>query len=132
VKVLVDTSVWSLALRKGGPADHPAVRKLRTLLEGNEAVVLTPLILQECLQAFRGEKTFQKMVGYFEPFPLLPLGREEAVVAARLHRNCARKGVSASTVDCAIAAAAVHHECSLLTADDDFKHVARHSKLRLA
>jgi hypothetical protein len=38
LRVLVDTSVWSLALRKQGPADHPAVEKLTQLLRNGEDV----------------------------------------------------------------------------------------------
>lgn len=38
MRALVDTSVWSLALRKGGPVDHPAVRKLSALLDAAAAI----------------------------------------------------------------------------------------------
>ncbi len=131
MRVLVDTSVWSLALRKGGPADHPAVGKLSNLLSGNEDLVLTGLILQEILQAFRAEATFRKAAKHLEPFSLLSLDRTDCVAAARLHRRCASEGVAASTVDCQIATAAINHDCLLLTADADFEHIAAHSDLRL-
>jgi predicted nucleic acid-binding protein len=128
----VDTSVWSLALRKKGPVDHPAVRGLSSLLETNEDVVLTGVILQEVLQAFRSETTFRAVVRHLSPFPLLRLGRTDYVEAAALHRRCAEKGVAVSTVDCQIAAAAIRHGCRLLTADADFQRIARLSDLALA
>ena len=59
MRVLVDTSVWSLALRKKGPTDHPSVRALSSLLLAGEDVFLVGLVLQEVLQAFRSEKQFQ-------------------------------------------------------------------------
>jgi predicted nucleic acid-binding protein len=132
VRVLVDTSVWSLALRRNVPEDHPQVKLLAGLIRGGEDVFLTGSILQEVLQAFRAEATFRRMVRYFDPFPLLPMDRAIHVAAATLHRTCARHGVAASTVDCEIAAAAIQHRCALLTADKDFERMARYCDLVLA
>lgn len=131
MRVLVDTSVWALALRRGGPADHRAVRALVALLAGGEDLVLIGIILQEVLQGFRSEATAKRLEERLRPFPLLALERSDYVVAARLRRSCLTKGVSASTIDCLIASAAIAHGCSLLTADDDFGHIARHTDLEL-
>ena len=62
--MLVDTSVWSLALRKKGPADHPDVTRLAQLLRDGEDVYLTGTILQEILQAFRSESVFRRVARY--------------------------------------------------------------------
>ncbi|MDJ0763859.1 MAG: PIN domain nuclease [Myxococcota bacterium] len=132
MKVLVDTSVWSLSLRKKGPADHPAVKKLAALLDEGEEVAITGTILQEMLQAFRNSGTAQRMGRYFEAIPILPLGRSEYTAAAAIHRKCAANGIAASTIDCQIAEAAIHHGYTLLTADRDFDRVARHTSLKLA
>lgn len=132
MRILVDTSVWSLALRRDGPADHLAVRKLSSLLESGQDVLLCGVVLQEILQAFRDESTFQRMARMFESFPLVPFGREDFVAAAALRRSCASRGVAASTVDCQIAVAAIRNDCLLLTADQDFHHIAGCSALQLA
>ena len=131
MRVLVDTSVWSLALRKKGPADHPSVRALSSLLLAGEDVFLVGVVLQEVLQAFRSEKPFQTIAMHLEPFTLLPLERSDFVAAASLHRRCAAKGLTTSTVDCQIATAAMRHNCRLLSADDDFKRIAQVSDLKL-
>ena len=131
MRVLVDTSVWSLALRKKGPADHPSVRALSSLLLAGEDVFLVGVVLQEVLQAFRSERPFQTIATHLEPFALLPLERSDFVAAASLHRRCAGKGLTTSTVDCQIATAAIRHNCRLLSADDDFKRIARVSDLKL-
>lgn len=131
MRVLVDTSVWSLALRKKGPAPHPTVAGLVELLRVGEDVFLIGLVLQEVLQAFRTEASYRSIVRHFEPFPLLPLERTDYVRAATLHRHCAAKGLSASTADCQIASAAIGHGCQLLTADQDFVRIARISELEL-
>ena len=132
MRVLVDTSVWSLSLRKGGPADHPAVEKLSGMLDAGEDLFLTGSILQEILQAFRQDRSFRSVVRHLEPFPLLEMERSGFIAAARLHRKCAAKGVAASTLDCQIAAAAIRHDCLLLAADRDFERIARISDLKLA
>lgn len=131
MRVLVDTSVWSLALRKKGPADHPAVGRLSSLLHANEDVFVTGLVLQEVLQAFRPDATFQTIISHLEPFPILDLERSDFIAAAELHRRCAAKGVSASTADCQIATAAIRNECVLLTTDRDFERIAHLSDLTL-
>jgi predicted nucleic acid-binding protein len=102
------------------------------MLQSGEDLFLTGLILQEILQAFRSDSTFRKVSRFLEPFPILDMARADFVAAAALHRRCAAKGVSASTADCQIAAAAIRHDCLLLTADKDFGRIAQLSDLRLA
>ncbi len=41
--LLVDTSVWSLALRRDAPAEEPEVQVLKEALAGAEIVVITGL-----------------------------------------------------------------------------------------
>ena len=131
MSVLVDTSVWSLLFRKKGSADHPEVYILTSLLRQTEDVALTGSILQEILQAFRSETEFRRVSGFFEPFPIIGLERDDFITAAKLHRQCASNGVAASTVDCQIAVAAIRNGYLLLTADKDFEHIAKHSQLKL-
>lgn len=131
MRVLVDTSVWSLALRRNVPDDHPKVKLLAGLIDSNEDVFLTGSILQEVLQAFRTDVTFRRMVRYFDPFPLLAMDRATHVAAANLHRTCAEHGVATTTIDCEIAVAAVRHRCALLTADKDFERMSRYCDLVL-
>ena len=132
MRVLVDTSVWSLSLRKEGQAAHPTVGKLEALLRSDEDIFLTGLILQEILQAFRSDSSFRKVARHLEPFPHLELERPDFITAATLHRKCASRGVSTSTADCQIATAAIRHACLLLSADQDFEGIARLSDLKLA
>jgi len=111
MRVLVDTSVWSLSLRKQGPAEQPAVEKLVAMLRAS---------------------VFRLIARHLEPFPLLDLERGDFISSATLHRKCAARGVAASTADCQIATAAMRHDCLLLSADPDFERIARLSRLKLA
>lgn len=131
MKYLVDTSVWSLALRKDGPASHTAVEKLALFLEEHQEVVIIGVILQEILQGFRQEATFVKVASYFDSFPLLDLRRDDFITAAKIRRTATTKGLSLSTPDCQIAAAAIEHQCHLLTTDKDFEHLSRWVPLKL-
>jgi len=132
LKVLVDTSVWSLALRRTATKEplHASVVRLDAIL-GKADVALVGVVLQETLQGFRDDRTFRKVEKALRSFPLLPLSRDDHASAARLHRICAAAGVAASTTDCLIASAAIAHKCALLTADNDFECITRHSALRL-
>ena len=132
MRVLVDTSVWSLALRRGGPADHRAVERLSGYLDAGEDLFLTGLILQEILQAFRSEKVASQVAERLMPFPLLPIEPVTCLAAARLYRQCRDNGLGASTVDCHIAASAIANDCRLLTTDRDFERISRISTLDLA
>ena len=132
MKVLIDTSVWSYAFRKGGPSDHPTVKKLTVLLNEGENIAVTGTILQEILQAFRRNAALKTVAEYLDAVPLLTLEREDYIEAAAIHRKCASKGVSASTTDCQIAQAAIRHGYLLLTADKDFVYIAHHCSLKLA
>ena len=55
--LLVDTSVWSLALRRDGSATAPEVRALQGALAGSDDVVTTGLVLQELLQGLDRKST---------------------------------------------------------------------------
>ena len=56
MNLFVDTSVWSLALRRDEASGQPSVRRLRDALDSAEGVFTTGLVLQELLQGFRGPK----------------------------------------------------------------------------
>lgn len=130
MRVLVDTSVWSAVLGKGTGESAPQVEQLRKHVLRGE-VVLLGVILQEVLQGFRTDSAFELAARKLSAFPLLQLRRADYVEAAELRRKCASKGITASTIDCQIASAAIQHRCALLTLDRDFEHIARVGALRL-
>jgi predicted nucleic acid-binding protein len=131
MSVLVDTSVWSLALRPQAPPNDAQTSKLRSLLEQGQPIVLPGVALQEILQGIRDVPMFEKVKDYMDSFPLLELHREDFVSAAELMSLCRSKGVQASTIDFQIAAACIQHDLPLLTADKDFTNIARYCPLQL-
>jgi hypothetical protein len=70
---LVDTSVWSLALRRDGPSSVPQVTALLRALENGDPVVITGLVLQELLQGFPGPKAREQIIERFAALPCTAL-----------------------------------------------------------
>lgn len=128
---LVDTSVWSLLLRKTGPADHWAVRRLSHMVEHRQPVALTGVVLQEILAYFRSDEVAAKVAIRLRPFPLLAPTRADHEAAAELFRRARARGIAATTIDCLIATVATAHDADLLTADDDFARLAPLASLRV-
>lgn len=132
MNLVVDTSVWSLVLRRPRVNEaHPLVRTFRFHVESGDAIFLIGTILQELLDGVRSPEPCDRLLGLLEPFPLLDLYRETYVFAAKLRTRCRSKGLQSGPIDFLIAAACCGHGFPLLTADQDFSRIARHSDLTL-
>jgi predicted nucleic acid-binding protein len=131
VTLLVDTSVWSLALRRDADATGPEIEALRHALGGAEAVVTTGLVLQELLQGFSGAKDRPKIIASFAALPLLQPDRDDHVAAAELRNVCRRGGVQLGTIDALLAQLCIRHDLTLLSTDQDFAFAAKHIRLKL-
>jgi predicted nucleic acid-binding protein len=131
VDLFVDTSVWSLAIRRDARADEPAVERLRQALESGEGVFTTGLVLQELLQGFGGPKARDSLIERFGALPLLVPDRADHIEAAELRNACRRNGMQVGTIDALLAQLCLRHELVMLTTDRDFVLMARHVDLRL-
>lgn len=132
MNLLVDTSVWSLFLRRQKRnEDDPYVRQLRYFLEGEDCIHLIGPILQELLDGVKGHKQFDVLCEYLDPFPLIALERDDFIEASRLRNHCRSRGIQASPTDFLISIACIRRNYPLLTADEDFRYIAAHSELLL-
>jgi predicted nucleic acid-binding protein len=131
VSLFVDTSVWSLALRRDQLADRAEVGILVRAVERGETLLTTGLVLQELLQSFSGPKNRSQIVERFSALPLVVPDRADHIQAAELRNHCRRKGVQIGTIDALLAQLCIRHDLTMLTADQDFTHVAEHSRLKL-
>ena len=129
--LLVDTSVWSLALRRDGAHESEEVRALREALMGAESVVTTGLVLQELLQGFNGPKAKQAIIERFGALPLIQPDRQDHVAAAEVRNACRRAGVQIGTIDALLIQLCGRYEMTLLSSDKDFANAARHVPFRL-
>jgi predicted nucleic acid-binding protein len=131
MSLLVDTSVWSLALRRDIEATEPEVEQLKDALSGEELVVTTGLVLQELLQGFSGPKAQVQIIERLAALPLIQPGRDDHIAAAALRNTCRQAGVQIGTIDALFAQLCIRHELTLLTTDNDFRHAAKHCSLRV-
>jgi predicted nucleic acid-binding protein len=129
--LLVDTSVWSLALRRDSTAKIPEVLALEQALVESEEIVTTGLVLQELLQGFIGPRDHKKIMEHFVSLPFLVPGRTEYVAAAQLRNQCRRAGLQIGTIDALLAQLCIRHNLTLLTTDNDFSQAAKHVPLRV-
>jgi predicted nucleic acid-binding protein len=131
VNLFVDTSVWSLALRRDRPSDSAEVAALSRAVDNGETLWTTGLVLQELLQGFSGPKAREQIVDHFSALPLIVPDRTDHIEAAALRNHCRRKGVQIGTIDALFAQLCIRHDLTMLTADEDFRHVARHAALKV-
>lgn len=129
MSLFVDTSVWSLALRRDTPESQPEVQALELALRGGQAVVSTGLILQELLQGFAGPKSKDDIVRRFSALPMIIPDPTDHIDAAELRNACRRRGVQVGTIDALIAQLCIRRSLTLLTTDADFSAIAAHSNL---
>jgi len=131
MKLLVDTSIWSLALRRKPHIFNKEALILKNFIEQGEDIYLVGIILQEILQGIKNPKDFLQLKEYLEAFPLVELTRDDYIKAAELKNILIKKGRQISTIDALIAQTAISRDLYLFTADDDFSHIAKSTKLKL-
>ena len=131
LSLFVDTSVWSLALRRDAPSDAPHVVALSRALQTGELILTTGLVLQELLQGFSGLKARDQILDRFSALPLLVPDRTDHTEAASLRNTCRRHGVQIGTIDALLAQLCMRHGLLMLSSDKDFQGVAKHCDLQL-
>jgi predicted nucleic acid-binding protein len=131
MSLLVDTSVWSLALRRDAPPDVPEVRALRNALTRGEMIATTGVILQELLQGVVPERAREQITETFAALEYLTPSREDHVAAAGVRNSLRSAGVQVGTIDALIAHLAIAGGHTLLTTDNDFRAASGQVSLQL-
>jgi predicted nucleic acid-binding protein len=124
MRVLIDTSVWSLALRRSEGLRNPAAEELRRLIAGHVAEIIGP-IRQEILSGVRDQAQFARLEAHLAAFTDVPLLSEDYVTAAKCFNLCRSRGIQGSNTDFLICAIAARHDFSIFTTDRDFSRFAR-------
>lgn len=131
MSTFVDTSVWSLALRRDSPGRSPEVARLRDSVRDSEPLFTTGVVLQELLQGFRGPRARDAIVDRFAALPFLRPDREDHIAAADLRNDCRRGGIQVGTIDALVAQLCIRFDLTLLTADADFLRIAERHPLEV-
>ncbi len=130
MNVLVDTSIWSLVLRRGVPREHIVTKDLSELIR-ELRVQIIGLIRQELLSGIRSEFQFEELKSYLSAFPDLPLETLDFEKAAEFFNLCRRNGIQGSNTDFLICSVAHRRSLEIFTSDNDFLDFQQHLPIKL-
>jgi predicted nucleic acid-binding protein len=125
--VLVDTPVWSLALRRKpeqlSSRERQLVETLAELVREGRVQLLGP-VRQELLSGIREEAQFRRLRDYLRAFPEQSLEAQDFEEAAHMNNRCRAQGIAGSAIDFLICATAQRRGWTILTTDRDFQNYA--------
>jgi predicted nucleic acid-binding protein len=125
MKTIVDTCVWSLALRRQDQSKLTAdqrkiIAELQEAIRDGRAILLGP-IRQEILSGVRDKARFAKLQGLLDPFLDEEIEAHDFVEAARLFNLCKDHGFECGATDVLICAVAARLHYDILTYDQGLK-----------
>ena len=133
MKVLVDTSVWSLALRRSSPTaggSQVLVRELEDLIDDVRVVIIGP-IRQELLSGIPSPEQFAALREKLRAFDEVPLSLADHELAAEFFNTCRSSGIQGSHTDFLICAVASSRGMAIFSSDGDFARYAQHLPVAL-
>jgi hypothetical protein len=134
MNALVDTSVWSLALRRRvrdmTAAEQSVVDELADLTREGRARTIG-LIRQELLSGIKTAAQYEKLRVALRAFPDEPIDTSDYEAAAKVSNDCRSRGIAASVVDALICHIALVRQWSIFTTDSDFKAYAKVLPIKL-
>jgi predicted nucleic acid-binding protein len=125
--VLVDTPIWSLALRRTSTdlnlREQRLTSALRELIRDGRAQLVGP-VRQELLSGIRPETSFRKLRDQLRAFDEPKLEMADYEEAAHINNQCRSRGIAGSAIDFLICAAASRRDWGIFTTDQDFTRYA--------
>ena len=125
--VLIDTNIWSLALRRAkahlSAEESASAAVLAELIREGRAKMIGP-IRQEVLSGIRETAQFNRLRRQLQSFPDEPLVTEDFEHAAQCNNQCRSKGISGSHTDFLLCAVALGRSWQIFTTDPDFNSYA--------
>ena len=132
--LLVDTTVWSLAIRRRAatlsPEELQIVLRLTELIRGGRARIIGP-VRQELLSGIRNAGQFESVRARMRSFDDEAIEQDDYEEAARIHNQCRSAGIAGSPVDFLLCAVARRREWPVFTLDRDFERYAPLAGIRL-
>ena len=119
MKVIVDSSVWSLALRRKQQPNDLLTNILHDLIADGR-VILIGAVRQEILSGIKHQQQYEKLRDNLRAFPNLSLDVKDYELAANYFNICRRNGIQGSNTDFLICAIANRRNYEIFTTDNDF------------
>ncbi len=130
MRVIVDTSIWSLSFRrKKNPNIENEIKLKKLILEGN--IVLLGPIRQEILSGIKDKSQFDLLKSNLRVFPDFPIVEKDFETAAEFFNLCRSKGIQGSNTDFLICAVASNNNFPIFTSDKDFDNYKKILTIRL-
>ena len=134
MNVLIDTSVWSLALRRKNESlsanERFLVAELSELIREGRARMIG-LVRQELLSGIKATEQYEKLRLHLRSFPDEVVDTADYEEAAKAGNRCRAKGVVVSIVDILLCAVATKRLWTIFTTDPDFSNYAKVLPLRI-
>jgi predicted nucleic acid-binding protein len=132
--ILVDTSIWSLSLRRRAvdlsAHERTLTKSLYDLIKTRQAQLLGAT-RQEVLSGIREGGQFRRIREHLHDFPNVELDANDYEEAARASNECRRHGVIGTSVDMLMCAVALRYEWEIFTTDRDFVRYRTILKIQL-
>ncbi len=134
MNTLVDTSVWSLLLRRKPQAlnaqERAIVAEIEELIREGRAQIIG-IIRQELLSGLKTPQQYEKLRAALRAFSDEPVDTTDHEDAAKAANDCRARGVTCSPVDALICQIALARQWAIFTTDPDFTNYARVIPLKL-
>ena len=115
---LVDTSVWSLALRRRQIQPSRESAELAELIREGRARIIGP-VRQELLSGVKGTAQFENLRQHLRGFPDTDLETADYELAADYSNRCRSRGIQGYGIDFLICAVAMRRQFAIFTMDGD-------------
>ena len=132
--VLVDTPVWSLALRRKQSDLSPREQDLKSALQElvrDGRPKLSALSVRSCSREYGLKKAFAGCATLCGPSTNPSFGSQDYEEAARISNVCRARGIAGSAIDFLICAVAHLRNWEVFTTDRDFARYSKVLPLRL-
>jgi predicted nucleic acid-binding protein len=134
MKVLVDTSIWSLAFRRKEipetGEEQNRLRELKELISETRAIMIGP-IRQEILSGISNLAQFEQLKEKLKAFENYPIILTDYELAAGYYNHCRKNGIQGSHIDFLICAVAKRNKMAIFTSDNDFQNYSGVLELNL-
>lgn len=130
MKVVVDTSVWSLAIRRSNSVQNETTSELTELITEGRVVMLGS-IRQELLSGIKQKEQFSPLADHLRAFPDFELTEDDFEEAASCFNLCRAQGIQGANTDFLICAVAMRNKMPIFTTDKDFANFAKVLEIEL-